>query len=365
MPKIRACLILCLFPVLFCGCGKTKAAERDGEPWEFSPDGPAALIRTAAGPFWFEFSRDGPRLIPSPQYASLEPFIPWKFARHIAGFLAGEQSLTAAVNQDGFLVFERNGGETALYRYGNPDWAGRSVSSVFRYEAGPAVLLTRDDVFTELDPAPPDPAVWFLASGGMRGLTAFSGGGWETEDLLWDEAWYRRAVRRGPEGNAEAYFRAAALEGPAEPCSREIFLEAARPKDAAAAPFPLAAVLEKAGALAGTPCTFRTVSPNFKTARIFQTGTYEGTSDMPGASAYYREGAALAVLPDGRGIFQDTARSFAFSLPALPEGYAYTASGAAGNGTDGAFTLVAAWEEQKDWNIGAAGFVTLEIELQK
>ena len=42
------------------------------------------------------------------------------------------------------------------------------------------------------------------------------------------------------------------------------------------------------------------------------------------------------------------------ALPGLPEGFAYTRLGAADT------VLLAAWEEQLEWNIGAAGFMVIE-----
>jgi len=44
------------------------------------------------------------------------------------------------------------------------------------------------------------------------------------------------------------------------------------------------------------------------------------------------------------------------SLPELPEGFFYTGIGRVGN------NLVASWEEQEDYNIGAAGFVVIKTE---
>jgi hypothetical protein len=43
-----------------------------------------------------------------------------------------------------------------------------------------------------------------------------------------------------------------------------------------------------------------------------------------------------------------------FSLPPLPDGFFYTGTGTAGG------SVVAFWEEQEDFNIGAAGFVVIK-----
>jgi hypothetical protein len=42
-----------------------------------------------------------------------------------------------------------------------------------------------------------------------------------------------------------------------------------------------------------------------------------------------------------------------FSLPPLPEGFVYTRIGLLGD------ILIGAWEEQYNWNVGAAGFMII------
>ena len=344
-----------------------------------SPSGEiaTALVRTGAGPFWFELVPDGPRLIPSPLHAALEPFIPWKLARHITAFLAEEDSLVAAVNQEGFLVFARAENGTAFYYHKNPAWNKYSIASLFWYgteKSRPAALLARDTVFAAALQPPPRPSVWLLGENGMKGLelpafAALPAEDWETGGLVWDgRLWYCRRLNNGGNGRGkEAYLAAASLEGTAAESSGAAFLEAARPRAASLAPPLLAAVLEAAGALAGKPCTFQTVSPELSAARIFQTGMKDDSTELLGGSAYYRNGTAIVLLPDGRGVFRNGDNAGTFTLPVLAEHYAYTAAGLANTGTAGTgrvpVTLIAAWEEQKDWNIGAAGFVMLELTL--
>jgi hypothetical protein len=372
-----------LFAAVFCfclSCAKETPAEnftgKAPEAPEDTPRQTMAVVRTGAEPFWFELAAGGPRLIASPQYAALEPFVPWKLSRYIAAFLADENRLVAAVNQEGFLVFEfPKEGEIAFYYHSAP-WAGYSISSVFWFERRPAALLVRDGIFSDPAPPPPDPALWCFDGGTVRGFepAAFAGfslkDGWETEDILWDGgAWYCRKVSRDPAGKraADAYFKAAALAGGGERSSAAAFLEAARPKNAAEAPVSpagnfLAAALEAAGVLAGKPCTFQTVSPEFEASIVFETGMKDDITELLNASAYCRSGAALALLPDGRGVFRGESYSGDFALPSLPEGYAYTSVCLAGE-NGGAYTVVVSWEEQKDWNIGAAGFGMLEIKF--
>ncbi|MDR2048554.1 MAG: hypothetical protein LBP69_03795 [Treponema sp.] len=328
-----------------------------------------AVVRTGPEPFWFELAAGGPRLIPSPRHAALEPFVPWKFSRYITAFLADESRLVAVVNQEGFLVFEfLKKGEIAFYYYLDSGWGGYSVSSVFWFGQFPAALLVRDEIFSD-PPPPPDPALRCFDGTALKGFepAAFavpsSKDGWETVDILWEgDTWYCRKLRRGAGfAGEEAYLEAADLAGRGERSSGAAFLQAARP--AAPASFAgafLAGALEAAGALAGKPCTFQTVSPEFKAPRVFETGIGSDITELLSASAYYRSGAALALLPDGRGVFRGELHSGDFALPSLPEGYAYTSICLAGE-NNGTYTVIVSWEEQEDWNVGAAGFGMLEI----
>ncbi|MDR0587074.1 MAG: hypothetical protein LBG26_07530 [Treponema sp.] len=331
-----------------------------------------AVVRTGTEPFWFELAAGGPRLVPSPQHAAMEPFVPWKLSRYIAAFLADESRLVAAVNQEGFLVFEfPEKGEIAFYYYPDSEWGGYSISSVFWFGQFPAALLARDEIFSDPKP-PPNPASWYFDGTVLKGFepAAFavpsSKDGWETVDILWGDTWYCRKLRRGPGlAGEEAYLKAADLADRGERSSGEAFLRAALPKNAAEAPVSpagafLAGALEAAGALAGKPCTFNTVSPEFKAPRVFETGIESDITELLSASAYYRSDAALALLPDGRGVFRGESHSGDFALPSLPEGYAYTSICLVGE-NNGTYTIIVSWEEQEDWNVGAAGFGMLEI----
>jgi hypothetical protein len=369
-PRCLYALFLAVLCVSFSCVKEAPAGAVNGEQApEDSRRQAAAVVRTGAEPFWFELAAGGPRLIPSPRHAALEPFVPWKLARYIVAFFADENRLTAAVNQEGFLVFEfPKEGEIAFYYYPAPDWAGYSVSSVFRFERHPAALLARDGIFSDSLP-PPNPALWRFEGTAAKSFDPAFGilspeDGWETVDVLWggDGAWYCRKVGRDPgAGKADMYLKAADLAGAGEKSSGGAFLQAARPKSPAETSHAvLAAALEAAGALAGKPCTFQTVSPEFEAPWFFETGMNDDITELVSASAYYRSGAALALLPDGRGVFRGESRSGVFVLPSLPEAYVYTSVCLAAE-RDGTCTIIVSWEEQKDWNIGAAGFGMLEI----
>jgi hypothetical protein len=100
---------------------------------------------------------------------------------------------------------------------------------------------------------------------------------------------------------------------------------------------------------------------------------YAGTPDLDGGlvefAGFYRENSAeggayaLGIFPDGRGVYgrgeEARARTAAFALPPLPEGFVYTRICLLGN------VIAAAWEEQDGWNIGAAGFLVINIPAIK
>jgi hypothetical protein len=160
-----------------------------------------------------------------------------------------------------------------------------------------------------------------------------------------------------------------------EKISAASFLEAAEPAGAEKAPPLLALVLEEAERLLGRPCTTAVVSPEFSCRRLYRSlqdnpelAAESAELELPG---YYRDGGrydslALVLLPDGRAVYGRSSggsvRDGHFRLPALPvrdgeEGtFSYTAVALAGD------LLAAAWEEQSAWNVGAAGFVLLEID---
>jgi hypothetical protein len=117
------------------------------------------------------------------------------------------------------------------------------------------------------------------------------------------------------------------------------------------------------------------VSPDFPALRSF---SLKGESDGPGdkdwsaelgempepveiAGYYQAPDRAAAVFPDGRGVYAPAQlpleAALPFALPSLPEGFVYTRIGLVGA------VLIAGWEEQQDWLVGAAGFMVINGPL--
>ncbi|MDR2102776.1 MAG: hypothetical protein LBP42_01595 [Treponema sp.] len=357
-----------------------------GEPSAYGLN-PLAILEPGNAPLWFELGAEGPLLINAPGAASLTPFEPWPLARYAAGFLFRGDDLFLAVNRDGFLIFTPRRGEgsgavrdgLALYRAADPlFWQRYTLGAFFFYRDFPAALLYRNDFFADPAAEAPSPRVWGLVPGtpypAALELPAFDafppGAGWDIDALRQgqDGRWYYRGVQNPAASPAPRYLRTADLSQPGEETSLAAFQESARPESLAEAPPLLRLVLEEAFKLSGSS-RFQTAAvlfPGLSGPRRFSPDSALNFSDedLIELSGYYRDAGtgtlpdALAILEDGRGIYgKDRGAGFEigpFVLPPLQEGFVYT--GAAPAGT----ALIAAWEEQQGWNVGAAGFMVLK-----
>jgi hypothetical protein len=375
-----------------------------------------AIIRPGAVPLWFELGPEGPRRIAHPAEASPEPFLPWPQARYIAGMSPEEGRLVLAVNREGFLVWVPGAEGAALYRVsGGASWEPYTVAALFRFEGKATVLLSRNDFFIDSGAELPAPRVWTLEPESLllaaREPPAFSpvpvGEGWDLETLRQgpDGFWYFRGVQKDAPRPEIRYFRTPDLGRAGEASSAGLFRTASSPYTRESAPQPLRAVLEAAAAWAGKekdPIA-AVVSPAFPSLRYYQGAAGESGVEPMELAGFYRPapgaeavtgaglaggngaevpGAAVAgagladsggaeapgpglaagnggfaavVFPGGRGFYARGGPAVeAFSLPPLPEGFVYTGIGLSGD------TLIAAWEEQDEWQVGAAGFMIVQ-----
>jgi hypothetical protein len=367
-----------------------------GTPAPVYPANLFAVLKAGESPLWFELGEDGPRLIDYPGEAELSPFTPWPLTRHIRGLLAYGEDLVAGVNRDGLLLLrpwtgsgEGEGG-LALYRIADrQNWESYTLGSLFFYGESPAVLVYRDDRFSDPAVSAPSPAVWALKDDltGFEGLELPCLGiipfakGWEADVLRFggDGRWYYRGIFRRPDGQDIRYYRTADPGQEGAEISVGAFRDAARPERPGAAPPLLQQILEKAAALGGAG--IGVLSPDFTGQRNFAAAinpshagsAAENAGEEIGAPlfGFYRGGngveagiggaglltgpVALAVFPDGSGILGRESGIQPFSLPPLPDGFVYTGIGMAGD------TIFAAWEEQQEWNIGASGFMVIKL----
>jgi hypothetical protein len=376
-----------------------------------------ALLEAGENPLWFELADGGPRQIDFPDEAGLSPFTPWPLARHIRFILPLGDDLVLGVNREGFLRFapwedtaavpaggrraEKNGAENsggsarsrgvALYRSADPAYWGRyTVAAVFPFAGKAAALLYRDDFFAEsgsplpaprffaLDPGSPEPRALEIPA--FEDFSAAED--WDLDALRAAPGgyWYYRVVRKNPGRPELVYYRTREFDRKGEAVSMSGFQNAALPEPVTAAPALLRTALEAAFA-PGSGGVATVVSPAFPGPRHFSggpernadsSGSGEAEGAGPEIAGFYREpgagspGIALAVFPgggifcvEGSGIAGEAAgaavKPQSLTLPALPPGFAYTAAALCGD------TLIAAWEEQEGYSIGAAGFMAIAL----
>jgi hypothetical protein len=389
-------MLLLLSLGFFCTCTpRTDRAQADAV---FFGAVPLALLQAGENPLWFELAEDGPRRIDFPDEAELSPFAPWPLARHIRFILPLEDELILGVNRDGFLRLAppeaagENIGGIALYRVADaPYWGQYTLAALFPFEDRATALLYRDDFFAGPEPPLPSPRSFVLLPDAPaprpRELPAFDrfppAAGWDLDALRFghDGRWYYRAVRKTAEAPEIAYYRTDALTSIGETISIGDFQNSALPEPLSAAPALLRSVLEAAFAQSPGNSIAAALIPGRNAPRYFSAPASSTKSSGTPAAAesgtpaagieiagFYREptadhpAAALALLPTGQAFFSSAPTNAATSapgtpqpltLPALPPGFAYTAAAPCGN------ALIVAWEEQKDYSIGAAGFMII------
>jgi hypothetical protein len=346
---------------------------------------PLLILQAGENPLWFELGDEGPRVIKDPDEASLSPFVPWPLARHIRFILPRGEELVMGVNREGFLRFapwDRAGspdsGGIALYRHADvPYWGQYTLGALFPFGEGVAALLYRDDFFSETGLPLPGPRVFSLERDSpelraleLPALEEFPAGeGWDVDALrpAPDGYWYYRGIRKNIAQPEIAYRRTRDLGLRGEAVSVSGFQNSALPEPAAAAPALLGSALAACFAPGSGGGFAVAVSPDFPGPRRFAGAGAEAAEGIEtGLTGFYREqpeggpGIALVIGPGGRGIFAreipgGPAALSPFSLPPLPPGFVYTGAALCGD------TLIALWEEQEGWNIGAAGFMAIKV----
>jgi len=375
-------VILTFLMAASCGRGSSRAVP-DDEWQEYS--GPAwsalARLQTGVNPLWFELGEKGLHLIDSPAAAALTPFSPWPHARYITGMLLWEGFLVMAVNGEGFLVLgsSRNPGagnpdsgnfnEVVLYKAEDGNlWNHYTAESFFIWDDRPAVLLYRNDFFSDPVVPPLNPQVFVLDVSSplplgvsIPALEKFPGRGpWETELVRRgpDAYWYYRMKNK--EQNETAYYRTEDLAKGGKSITVGEWRNSERP-DGQRIPLHLAAILAHAAEQgSGKVYSARVVSPGFEGQRFYSLTPIADMDNFALMYGFCREipqPLALAVLPDGSGFYSsgDGKEVRPFSLTPLPEGFVYTGIAVLGN------VLAASWEEQQEAGIGAAGFMVVAL----
>jgi len=355
--------------VLICGillisCARTEKGDVEQPA---APQGmqPMAVLKAGEYPLWFQLGPQGPELLNSIDEACYSrALIPWPLAPHIRFMLARSDAVFMAVNTDGFLAFspwEAGEGSTALYRFSGGDfWQPYTVGAFVFYDDTPAALLYRDDRFLDTGAPLPSPRTWTFSmetavpfAFNIPSLEFFPASeGWDIDALRFcaDGFWYYRAVKKDKGGNEIRFLRGRSLGMQGETIGSGSFHNSALPEAPAAAPPALQTLL----AAMDTPGTVMAVSPDFASQRYFANTANSSVTVL----AFYRNGdpsAALAVDLSGRGLFAVGQATVPIALPALPENFVYTGIALCGQ------TIVAVWEEQEEYNTGAAGFMVLRL----
>ncbi|GHV60461.1 hypothetical protein AGMMS49587_01790 [Spirochaetia bacterium] len=299
MIRCYAAALLVLF--LSASCTKVPAPAAEGSAPAVYSANPVAILRAGESPLWFELGEGGPRQISGPEEAALSPWTPWPLARHIRDMLTRGGELIAGVNRDGLLLLRPWDGEgvggLALYRIAGTPFWESYTLGSLFFYGETPAALLYRDDHFA-DPAAPAPAPPVWTL--KDGLSGFEG--LELPclgNIPFAEGWEADALRLGSDGLW--YYRG---------------------------------IHRQSG---GQDIRY------YRTADLGQAGE-EIYVDAYRAGARTEKEAA-----DGEAWIQS------FPLPLLPENFVYTGLSLVGD------AVFAAWEEQRDWNIGAAGFMVIDM----
>ncbi|MDR0290686.1 MAG: hypothetical protein LBI06_07110 [Treponema sp.] len=333
-----------------------------------APPALSAFLQAGEFPLWFQFSAEGPALIDSIEDACFSAaLVPWPLALHVRFMLAQGNDLLMAVNGEGFIRLSpwRGGEQIGLYRFsGGEFWRQYTVGAFVLLDEKPLALLYRDDRFIDSSALLPSPRLWTfdMHSSGMKPLSvpsldAFSPQDeWDIDTLRRgsDGFWYFRATKKVEDQPELLMLRSGDLIQKGERITLGPFQSAALPEPLSAAPYALQEMLATAFAETGTGLA-AVVSPEFKTAR-----TFAADREMAAVFGFYSGNSLLAIFPSGEAFYLETGAAIRrFSLYPLPEGFVYTGIAMCGQ------TIVASWEEQDEYSIGAAGFMVIKFLLAK
>jgi hypothetical protein len=368
--KVIAASLLCL--LLSCTRSADKGQTTDPTPSPATPlPRPSAIVQAGEFPLWFQLGDKGPVPIEAIEDACFSAaLVPWPLAPHVRFMLAQGNDLLMAVNHEGLIRLTPQGeGRMALYRFsGGEFWRQYTVGAFVMFGTQPAALLYLDDRFIDSGAPLPSPRLWTfdlysnaLKSLAMPALDIFAPeDGWDIDALRrgGDDQWYFRAVKKSTTQPELRMLRSSDLVREGVQVSLGAFQNTALPQPLSAAPYPLREMITDVLGISGCGVA-AIVSPEFQTIRLFEAdkerdtifGFYSGNSNSQPSGA-----SLAAIQANGSGLHITNGQSVRrFSLPSLPEGFYYTGIGLCGG------TIIASWEEQDEYSIGAAGFMVLTI----
>lgn len=334
---------------------------------------PMAIVVPGENPLWFELSDDGPVVISSPEEASLRTFFPWPHSMHVTDMLIQDDRLIFAVNRLGFLaIIPWDDSRLGLYPvFDKAYWSRYSIASLFCFDETPSVLLYRNDFFSSEGFPLPETPVMGLVKGNTSPIRAripafadFSASkGWDIEALNRGKngIWHFIAAQKSSDLHEKLYYTCESLDSSPVSISMGDYWLAMEPESLSNAPFLQQNTAKAAINRRQENSSFliEAITPNseYKFHYSYNSG---GESDMVSLLLYANDDKAFAVFPDGNGAFgkknaDNSIEIESYTLPQLPQNYFYTGIALADN------TIIASWEEQQSYGVGAAGMVLLNV----
>ncbi len=332
---------------------------------------PLAMVIPGDNPLWFELVDEGPSVISSPGEASLGSFLPWPYSIHIQDMMIQENRLILAVNRQGFLaIIPWDDYRLGMYPvFDKAHFARYSIASLFMFDQIPSVLLYRDDFFSDHGSLPlPETPVKGLVKGSIQPMDgevpAFrnfpSSKGWDLEALTRGKNgdWYFSAVQKSSAMHEKLYYKTGALDKSPSSISMGDYWIALEPESLGKADPLLRGTAEKALSRKSGISSYliEAISPDDEYKTFYSSGNGVGESSIVSLFAFANNNTALVVFTQGAGAVgkkneDETIETNLFTLPELPEDFFYTGIALVDN------TIIASWEEQHSYGVGAAGFV--------
>jgi hypothetical protein len=291
------------------------------------------------------------------------------------------EAICMGVNRSGFvLIAPARNQSSALYRFfDTPHFDPYSISSVFSWKGSTRLLLSRDRFFSTADIPVPNPRVFALTIDGelvaneeplsFTGFPAVDGWDVEVVERTRDGRFVLRAVR-STSGGGIAYAEADSLDSASVATSAAAFRLAQTPRPAIAAEPVLRRLLLSASGtlssgavlLVGTIIADGDFPESYLVSQDLESEPQlllsRPETEIQKASAAVAGDWACLLFPDGACFIVDGLEKplIGARFPPLPEGFVYSSIGITKR------LAVAAWEEQDEWSVGAAGFVVLDAD---
>lgn len=112
---ISSFLIILFLPVTVISCTRSAPVNVSAAPAAAEKTGAraAAILQTGEHPLWFQLTEEGPVLLETIEDAVFSAaLVPWPLALHVRSFLETDNELVMAVNRDGFIKLAPSSRET-------------------------------------------------------------------------------------------------------------------------------------------------------------------------------------------------------------------------------------------------------------